>query len=272
MKKVRTLFTNDLDPASLQWGTLALAVLGQRVANASGTATITVTVTDDGGVANGGVNTYSRTFTVNVTPVNDATTLDAIADRLMYRLQYRNFGGYQTLVSNHTVDVGSDHAGIHWFELRKTGAGAWSMHQQGVYAPDEHHRWMGSLAMDHNGDIALGYSVSSSSVYPSIRYTGRLAGDPLGEMAQGEAVIARMRAPTAKRVGRMTHGAASDVPSAKCANNKAISIMERGRTSWARSSAGRSTRPAKEARARARTSRASTAFVPSRRTTTGTPT
>ncbi len=44
--------------------------------------------------------------------------LDAISDRLMYRLQYRNFGTYATLVTNHTVDVnGLDHGGIRWYEL-----------------------------------------------------------------------------------------------------------------------------------------------------------
>ena len=115
--------------------------------------------------------------------------LDAIADRLMHRLAYRNFGDHEALVLNHTVDAGSGRAGIRWYEVRDPG-GSPTLYQQGTYAPtDTEHRWMGSLAMDHTGDIALGYSVSSSSVYPSIRYTGRLVGDPLGEMAQGEAVI-----------------------------------------------------------------------------------
>ena len=118
-----------------------------------------------------------------------STRVDAISDRLMYRLQYRNFGDHETLVSNHTVDVdGSDHAGIHWLELRQS-AGSWSLLQEGVYAPDSQHRWMGSAAMDANGDIALGYSVSSSTVHPSVRYTGRLVGDPLGLLPQGEASL-----------------------------------------------------------------------------------
>ncbi len=118
-----------------------------------------------------------------------AQGLDAISDRLMYRLQYRNFGSYQTLVSNHTVDAnGADKAGIHWFELRDTGAG-FAMHQQGVYAPDTNNRWMGSIAMDASGDMALGYSVSSSATYPSIRYTGRLAADPINTLPQGEASL-----------------------------------------------------------------------------------
>jgi hypothetical protein len=119
--------------------------------------------------------------------------LDALADRLMHRLQYRNFGSYETLVSNLTVDAdGADHAGIRWFELRKT-RNAWSIFQQGTYAPDGKHRWMGSMAMDHAGNIALGYSVSSSSTFPSIRYAGRLATDPLGTLPQAETELAAGR-------------------------------------------------------------------------------
>jgi PKD repeat protein len=233
-------------------------------------------------------------FSRNCIPQPCGTSVDAISDRLMYRLQYRNLNGYEVLVSNHTVDVdgggptptpspsvtirptrtrrptptptptpggsidhgeahrpettptssstptptstptstrtptpsrtptitvtpspgtptpttstrtpppthprtptptptpdSGGHAGIHWFELRKTG-GVWSLHQEGVYAPDSDHRWMGSIAMDHVGNVALGYSVSSNNTYPSIRYTGRLASDPLGAMPQGEAEL-----------------------------------------------------------------------------------
>jgi hypothetical protein len=115
--------------------------------------------------------------------------VDALSDRLMFRLQYRNFGGYQTLVSNHSVDVnGADHAGVRWYELRSSG-GNWSIHQQDTFAPDSDHRWMGSAAMNRFGDIALGYSVSSETTYPSIRFTGRLKGDPLNLMTMGEGVV-----------------------------------------------------------------------------------
>ncbi len=115
--------------------------------------------------------------------------LDAISDRLMYRLQYRNFGSYGTLVTNHTVDVdGASHAGVRWYELRNSGSG-WSIFQQGTYAPDASHRWMGSAAMNGQGEIALGYSNSSSTIFPSVKYTGRVAGDPLGAMPQGEGII-----------------------------------------------------------------------------------
>ncbi len=60
-----------------------------------------------------------------------------------------------------------------------------SVFQQGTYAPDSSFRWMGSIAMDQSGNMALGFSVSSSSVHPEIQYTGRLAGDAAGTMTQG---------------------------------------------------------------------------------------
>ncbi len=117
------------------------------------------------------------------------TKVDALSDRLMYRLQYRNFGDHQALVMNHTVDVtGTDRAGIRWYELRNTGTG-WSVYQQSTYSPDATNRWVGSIAMNGKGGIGLGYSASSASMYPAIRYTGRVATDPLNTMAQGEGTI-----------------------------------------------------------------------------------
>jgi len=116
--------------------------------------------------------------------------LDDLSDRLMYRLQYRNFGSYQVMLTNHTVNVdGNGHAGVRWYELRNSGSG-WGIYQQGTYAPDASHRWMGSMAMNGQGDIALGFSVSDgTSTYPSIRYTGRRATDPLGQMTVTEQSI-----------------------------------------------------------------------------------
>jgi hypothetical protein len=118
-----------------------------------------------------------------------AQNLDEISDRLMHRLQYRNFGARQTLVTNHTVSIGSNNAGIHWYELRNTGAG-WTLYQESTYGPaDGASRWMGSIAMDGSGNMALGFSVSSASLYPSIRYVGRLAGDPLNTLPQTETTL-----------------------------------------------------------------------------------
>jgi hypothetical protein len=114
--------------------------------------------------------------------------LDDLSIMTMFRLQYRNFGSHESMVLNHTVS-NAGRAAPRWYELRKTGGGSWSIHQQGTYAPDNEERWMGSIAMNGNGDIALGYSVSSSSTYPSIRYTGRRANDPLGEMTIDEVEV-----------------------------------------------------------------------------------
>jgi hypothetical protein len=117
--------------------------------------------------------------------------LDAVSDRLMNRLQYRRFAdGHESLVANHTVGLGSNNnqAAIRWYEIRNLSTTP-TIYQQSTYAPSSDSRWMGSIAMDQTGDMALGYSVSSSSVSPSIRYTGRLTGDPLGQLPQGEATL-----------------------------------------------------------------------------------
>jgi hypothetical protein len=114
--------------------------------------------------------------------VNPGCSLAAIPDRLLHRAAYRNFGSFQTLVVNHTVDAdGTDHAGVDWHELRNVGAG-WVLQQEGVHSPDATHRWMGSIAMNGQQDIALGYSVSSGSVFPGIRFAGRQAADPAGTL------------------------------------------------------------------------------------------
>ena len=119
--------------------------------------------------------------------------LDSLADRLMYRLAYRNIAGHEALVVNHSVMVSGNKRsqvdGVRWYELRDpNGASGASVFQQGTFAPDSSNRWMGSIAMDKVGDIAVGYSVSSSSVIPSIRYTGRIGTDPLGTL-QAESTI-----------------------------------------------------------------------------------
>ena len=119
--------------------------------------------------------------------------LDSLADRLMYRLAYRNRAGVESLVVNHAVKAGtgkSQVVGIRWYELRDpNNASGPQVYQQGTFSPDSTYRWMGSIAMDKVGDIAVGYSASSTSVYPSIRYTGRLPTDPLGTMASSENII-----------------------------------------------------------------------------------
>ncbi len=118
--------------------------------------------------------------------------LETLSDRLMFRLQYRNMGTYEAMLTCHTVNVdGQGHAGVRWYEFRRQNASSdWLMYQQGTYAPDSLHRWMGSIAMNANGDIALGFSVTGEDKYPSMRYTGRSANAPLGEMNFQEIEVA----------------------------------------------------------------------------------
>src|SRR5271166_2802314 len=117
--------------------------------------------------------------------------LDPLGDRLMYRLAYRNFSGdHQTWLVNHSIVAGSS-VGARWYEFRAPeNSTSLSVYQQGTFAPDSKYRWMGSIAMDSAQDIALGYSVSSSSLYPSISFTGRVPGDALGTMESEASIVA----------------------------------------------------------------------------------
>ena len=113
----------------------------------------------------------------DITQPGTTRKLCAISTVIMNVPQYRNFGTYQSIVCCHTVDVdNTDHAGVRWYELRKTPpATTWTIRQTGTYAPDIHSRWMGAISMNGSNKIALGYSISSSTVYPGIRYTGQSA-------------------------------------------------------------------------------------------------
>jgi hypothetical protein len=122
---------------------------------------------------------------------NPAQYLDILSyrQRPTWRLQYRNFKTHESLVTNQSVEATPGIAGVRWYELRNPGDPV--IHQQGTYAPaDGVHRWMGSVAMDKQGNLAAGYSVvNGTNVFPGIRYTGRLASDPLGQLTQPERVL-----------------------------------------------------------------------------------
>jgi hypothetical protein len=118
------------------------------------------------------------------------TRLHSHTHFMMYRLQFRQFDNYQTLLCNHTIMTGINQQGsVRWYELRNEGSG-WNIYQQSTFAPDEHSRWMGSMAMDKDGNIALGYSISSDYIYPSIRATGRYFDDPINLMTFQEVNVA----------------------------------------------------------------------------------
>jgi hypothetical protein len=110
--------------------------------------------------------------------------------RPTHRLAYRNFGSHEAMVTNQSVEARPGVAGVRWYEVRRVD-GAYSVFQQGTYAPEDGvHRWMGSAAMDRDGNMAIGYSVVNGvDVFPGIRYTGRFAGDALGEMTLAEGTI-----------------------------------------------------------------------------------
>lgn len=132
-------------------------------------------------------------FNLNCIPQGGtAQKVDPVSEWPMWQLQYRNMGaGGQKLVANFTVDVGSQRAGIRWYEINKTGPATYVVANEGTYAPaDGLHRWMGSIAMDKIGNIALGFSTSGSAAgqFPSLRYATRAPGDPAGTL-QTEVVL-----------------------------------------------------------------------------------
>ena len=129
----------------------------------------------------------SPAFGVCIPQLGTTQQLQSQGDHLMYRLVYRNFGDHESLVVNHSVTVPTG-TGLRWYELRLPG-GTPTIFQQGTYAPDTDSRWVGSIAMDASGDMAMGFSLSSSTMNPSIAWTGRLVADPLGVMAQGETIV-----------------------------------------------------------------------------------
>jgi subtilisin-like proprotein convertase family protein len=124
-----------------------------------------------------------------VTQPGTTTRLDSLADRLMNRLVYRNFGDHEALLVSHAVAAGTG-GGVRFYELRNPATTP-TIFQQGTFAPDTAFRWMSSMAFDGSGNIGMGYSISSSAlnIRPSVRYTGRLTTDALGTMGQGEATI-----------------------------------------------------------------------------------
>lgn len=131
----------------------------------------------------------------NCVPSASGNGYDGLADRIMNRVIYRNFGTYESIVLNYTVDanvgLGSPRAGLRWYELRRpTPASPWAIYQQSTYAPcGTDWRWMGSININSKGQIALGYDLSSTTKFASMYFTGRNATDPLNTMTVAETLI-----------------------------------------------------------------------------------
>jgi hypothetical protein len=123
-------------------------------------------------------------------PGTGSPLLEGLGRYAMYRLAYWNDGpgGTQHWFVNHVVSTGAG-AGVRWYEFQAPTTLATlsnvSLYQSGTFAPDGNSRWMGSIARDRSGDIALAYSESGSAKFASIYATGQVPGDPLG-MMEGE--------------------------------------------------------------------------------------
>ncbi len=165
------------------WGTYAIRTWKFHVDWANvGSSTFT-------GPTNTGVSTFN--VGPGTVPEKDGNNLDTLSYRLMMQNQYTNIGGRESLWLTHTVGSGGapNVARLRWYELPVTGGTISSPRQQGTYGPDSRNRFMPSLAVDMNGDMAIGYSVSDATMYPALGYTGRLAGDALHQLTQGESVL-----------------------------------------------------------------------------------
>jgi len=165
-----------------------------------------------------GVTPFIATFDggafSNLAQPGNAPDVDALQATMMYMTQYRRFPTYNTAVMNFVVDVdatAAEHAGIRWYELRQpSNGGLWSVYQEGTYAPTKSDRFSGSIGMDAQGNIGLGFTILDDSpetpIFPSIRYTGRYSSDPKGIMTvKEESIIEGINSDPSSRYGDYAH-------------------------------------------------------------------
>jgi uncharacterized repeat protein (TIGR01451 family) len=121
-------------------------------------------------------------------PSQGGNNLDTLAVRLMMQNQYTNLGGVESLWNVHTVAGSSaSQSAVRFYQTTVTGGTvAAGTTQAATHNPDATNRFMPSLAVDRAGNMALGYSTSSSSLFPAIKYAGNLATDPLDTISQTE--------------------------------------------------------------------------------------
>ena len=144
---------------------------------------------------NGFVDAFTNTTTLLVPQSGTPQHLDTVGDKIMTPVVYQNRNGTESLWASHTVCTGANCTGptaVRWYQFNVTGGNfpatpvqqqSWTNGNDGLW------RWMPSIAVDQNGNTAIGYSTSSPSIFPSIRYAGRLAIDALNNLAQGEAIM-----------------------------------------------------------------------------------
>lgn len=141
------------------------------------------------------VSPFDSTFqpfgTGDIPQPGTSQKVDSQSGIISYMVNYRSFGGHNSMVINFNTDVdGNDTAGIRWMELRNSEGNPWEIHQEGTWTiPDGDSRFMGSNGIDEEGNIALAYNVGSANTRLGMRFTGRMEGDPLGEMTYPETSI-----------------------------------------------------------------------------------
>jgi hypothetical protein len=115
--------------------------------------------------------------------------LDSQGDKLMARVVYRRIGNQESVVAVHSIDASTGAGAVRWYEVRLGKDRSASLFQQGTFAPDSMHRWLGSPAIDRRGNIGIGYTYGGATAYPGQRFAGRLAKDPPGTLTMREAVL-----------------------------------------------------------------------------------
>ncbi len=144
---------------------------------------------------NGFVDAFTNTTSDLVPQLGTSTKLDTLGDKIMTPVVYQNRSGTESLWADGTVCTDANctgPTGVRWYQFDVTGGtfpAAPVQQQTWTNTTDGLWRWMPSIAVDQNGNTAIGYSTSSTTIFPSIRYAGRLAGDPPGNLAQGEAIM-----------------------------------------------------------------------------------
>jgi len=136
-------------------------------------------------------STFAPFGTGDVGQPGTTRKIDMIGGVVSYMVNYRKFAGHNSMIVTFNVDVdGNDLSGIRWFELRNDSTNPWSIYQEGTYAPnDGHSRFMGSAAIDDQGNIGMGFNIASTTLPVGIRFTGRYSDDPLGVMTVEETVM-----------------------------------------------------------------------------------
>jgi hypothetical protein len=144
---------------------------------------------------NGFIDAFTNTTSDLVPQSGTSTKLDTLGDKIMTPVIYQNRGGTESLWADSTVCTDANctgPTGVRWYQFNVTGGTfpataaqqqTWTNNNDGLW------RWMPSIGVDQNGNTAIGYSTSSSGIFPTISYAGRLAGDPANNLGQGEATM-----------------------------------------------------------------------------------